>query len=121
MPMLPSASHREFPVISAAVTPTTARNNPSSAPVSSSSTTGSSGLFERLMYCHHDAPPRPAAACFTAVRNDRASSTMATPRTASAIGNDSSAWGWTSLSIPSTTANNPPSENSIRATMKAQK
>ncbi len=56
MPMLPIASHRASPVISARLIPTNANVSPTSAPVSSSSTTGSSGLFVVRMKRHHVRP-----------------------------------------------------------------
>ena len=58
IPMLPSASHRALPVISARLMPTSANMSPTSAPVSSSSTTGSSGLLVVRMNVHHDLRPR---------------------------------------------------------------
>ena len=62
IPMLPSASHRALPVISARLIPTSAKSRPTSAPVSSSSTTGSSGLFVVRMNVHHERPPRDGVA-----------------------------------------------------------
>ena len=52
MAIEPTASHRGLPVISAIVRPMSAKNSPSSAPESSSSTTGSSGAFVVWMNRH---------------------------------------------------------------------
>ena len=48
----PTASQRGLPVTSAMIRPTSAKTRPISAPMSSSSTTGSSGDFELRMNHH---------------------------------------------------------------------
>ena len=52
MAIEPTASQRGSPVKWARTTPPRARNRPISAPMSSSSTTGSSGCFDRRMNVH---------------------------------------------------------------------
>ena len=119
--MLPSASHRGLPVISARLMPMSANTRPTSAPVSSSSTTGSSGLLVVRMNRHHDRPSRLGVASRRAVRNDQASSTIATPSTPNAQIGDSSSCGSMSFSMPSNSANIEPRVKSTSATTNAQK
>ncbi len=71
IPMLPSASQRGLPVISARLIPTSANSSPTSAPLSSSSTTGSSGFLVVRMNAHHVRFPRDGAASWRAVRSDQ--------------------------------------------------
>ena len=101
MPRLPRASNRELPVTAESDTPTSAKPSPISAPVSSSSTTGSSASFERRMNAIHDPAPLSARAWRTAVRSERASNTMATSRIAIAHPSDDSSWGLRSFSSAS--------------------
>ena len=72
---------------------TRAITRPMSAPKSSSSTTGSSGCFERRMKRNHDASPLNGRGSFIAVRNEKLSSAMATSRMPMAQPGDSSSWG----------------------------
>ncbi len=109
------------PVTTDRTTATRAITRPTSAPESSSSSTGSSGAFERRMNSGHDAPRRSGFDSRTAVRNDDASSTIATRRMATAHCGDSSSCGWRSFSTPSKMANMEPSANSTIDTTKAQK
>ena len=66
----PSASQRPLPVIAAMVTPKRANMRPTSAPESSSRTTGSSGDFVRRRKGHQLSLPRRWLASLTAVRNE---------------------------------------------------
>ena len=54
MPIVPSASNTASPVSSVSPTPSSASTSPISAPKSSSSTTGSSGVVDWRMNCHQD-------------------------------------------------------------------
>ena len=119
MPRLPIASHSAVPVTSESVMPTSAIASPISAPVSSSSTTGSSAFFVVWMKLHHDARPRSGIASRRAVRSESVSSTIATPSTPNAQIGSSRCSGWMSLSIPSTMANKEPSEKRTSATTNA--
>ena len=71
------------------------------APMSSSSTTGSSGLLEWRTKCHHDCSPLAWADSLIAVRREKASATMATVRIPMAQAADSISWGWRIFSMPS--------------------
>jgi hypothetical protein len=95
---LPTASKRDSLVTTARLTPTSAQPSPSSAPASSSRTTGSSGLLERRMNAHHDCPARTLSASWMAVRSDQLSSAIATSRAPNAQAGDSIACGWRSFS-----------------------
>ncbi|SKV42150.1 Uncharacterised protein [Mycobacteroides abscessus subsp. abscessus] len=57
MATVPIPSHTGSPVTTVMPTPNNAKASPNNAPVSSSSTTGNSGLREFRMNCHQLAPP----------------------------------------------------------------
>ena len=75
-------------------------SRPTSAPESSSSSTGSSGALAPWMKSHQPASPRSSLDSRRAVRNEEPSSTAATARIPNAQPVDSKAWGWTILSDP---------------------
>ena len=79
---VPNASHRPLPVNRVRPTPKSAKIRPSSAPASSSRSTGSSGFFEvrkkRIQLCL----PFSSRDSFTATRNELPSSRIEPTRTA---------------------------------------
>ena len=103
------------------VTAVSAITRPIRAPRSSSTTTGSSGFFERRMNCHQLASPLIGRASWIAVRNDQLSRTRAKRRMPMATRTDSSSWGCRIFSTPSKIAKAPPRLKSTSATTKAQK
>ncbi len=103
------------------MTPTSASNRPSSAPMSSSSTTGSSGFFELRTKDHQLALPRSLLDSTTAVRSEKPSRTIPTSSTPMAHAGEEISWGWRSFSTPSQMAKSPPIRKSTIATTKAQK
>ena len=72
-----------------------------SAPKSSSSTTGSSGVVAWRMNCHQDRPPLRPRDSWIAVRNEKPSRPIATSKMTIATSGDVSSPGWPSFSIPS--------------------
>jgi hypothetical protein len=78
---VPAASQRPSSVANVSDTPNSANTRPSSAPRSSSSTTGSSGAFARRTNSTHDAPRRSRFDSTTAVRSENDSITIATTST----------------------------------------
>ena len=68
MPIVPTPSHTGFPVSIVSPTPVSARTRPTSAPESSNSTTGNSGLREALMKRHQLPDPFSGRDSLTAVR-----------------------------------------------------
>ena len=80
MAMVPRASQSRSPVIAASATPTSAKARPTSAPRSSSSTTGSSGLFAVRTKRHHDWSPLIFLDSTMAVRKLKPSATKANSR-----------------------------------------
>ena len=121
MAMLPAASKRALPVSSARLTPNNANARPTSAPVSSNSTTGSSGTLARRMNAHHDSSPLTCRLSRTAVRSENDSKTIASSRIATAQPAESSSCGLRSFSSPSNSANNEPRVKITSATTNAQK
>ena len=101
MATLPKASHRASPVTVASVIPTSAKPRPMSAPTSSSSTTGSSGLLVVRMKRHQLLRPRTFSTSRAAVRSDVPSRTIAMPSTTNAQIGESSSCGLMSFSTPS--------------------
>ena len=98
---VPRASQMVSPVTTVRLTAARARNRPTRAPRSSSSTTGSSGIFECRTNDHQLASPFSGSDSWMAVRNENDSRTMAMPRTAKAQIGSSTSWGWRIFSIPS--------------------
>ena len=102
MHSVPMPSKTGSSVTSVSVTPPSASTSPIRAPVSSSSTTGSSGARDsrtkRIMPTRSTSAWR---ASRQAVRNDHDSRTRATPRMPIAHPADSSSWGWRIFSMPS--------------------
>ena len=94
---------------------------PTSAPESSSSSTGSSGALVRRMNVNQPSEPRSGVDSRMAVRNENPSITMAMARMARAHPGESRSWGCRSFSTPSYMANTEPSANSTIDTTKAQK
>ena len=72
-----------------------------SAPKSSSSTTGSSGVVDWRMNCHQDRRPLSSRDSWIAVRNEKPSRPIATNRMMIATIGDVSSPGWASFSMPS--------------------
>ena len=101
MATAPMPSQRPSPVIAAAATPTNANTNPTRAPMSSSSTTGSSGCRASWTYRKSDLDPREWLASRIAVLKEDASSAIETPRTAYATHTRSGTSGWWNLCHPS--------------------
>ncbi len=87
----PTPSQTELSVTVASPSAASAMSRPTSAPESSSSSTGSSGALEPRMNCGHDAPSRSGLDSWMAVRKLEASSTAATRRMAMAHPVDSRA------------------------------
>ena len=99
-----------------------AKKRPINAPESSSRTTGSSGFFVWRMKLHQLALfGFSRLASWRAVRNESASSTTDTSRITIATPKYSSSCGWRSFSMPSYSANAPPSVKSTTDTTNAQK
>lgn len=78
---VPMPSQTPSPVSRAMPTPARARTRPTSAPRSSSRTTGSSGALARLMNWPHDSVPRISFDSLIAVRNEKLSAMIAKTRT----------------------------------------
>ena len=99
----PSASQRGSSVKWASRTPPRAKKSPISAPMSSSSTTGSSGSFAVRIHVHHETPGRPAMAWprGTPCAARCYSRTMANTRIPIATQRFSTSCGWRSLEMPS--------------------
>ncbi len=117
---VPMPSQTPLPVISVRPTPPSANTSPSSAPVSSSRITGSSGDLDRRTNCTQLALPRLRLDSLTAVRSAVPSSAIATSSTA--IGthcHSSIGCGSRILCHASYRANRPPRLNSTIATRKA--
>src|SRR5581483_8802017 len=121
MARLPTASKRGFPVSSARPMPTRAKARPSSAPVSSRRTTGSSGTLAWRMNSGHRRSPFSSRLSRTAVRSEEVSRAKATTSVPTAQGHESSSWGWRIFSTPSMTAKRPPAVKRTTATTKLQK
>ncbi|OLT15763.1 hypothetical protein BJF78_16135 [Pseudonocardia sp. CNS-139] len=117
MEIVPNASKTGSPVSTLSPTPSSARTRPTSAPRSSSSTTGSSGTFDWRMNCHHVLSPLSGRDSWIAVRKEKISSTIATTRITTATIGDVSSSGCASFSMPSYRANTEPSVKSSSATM----
>jgi hypothetical protein len=121
MATLPAASQRGSPVQAARATPASAITRPSSAPRSSSSTTGSSGFLEVRTNVIHELRPLSGRDATTAVRNENSSRTMATSRMPTAQDTFATSWGWRSFSTPSKRAKSPPTLKITSATTNDQK
>ena len=78
----PTPSHLSFPVSWESSTPRKARKSPMRAAESSSSTTGSSGVFVRWTNCRQPRPPRTSFASRIAVRSENDSRIIDRPSTA---------------------------------------
>ena len=115
----PAPSHLPLPVIVDSVTAISAKPRPISAAKSSSSTTGSSGALARRMKARQLIRPRDWFDWLIAVRNENASSTIATPSTANATTGESTSSGCLIRLMPSYSEKIAPTTNSTTATMNA--
>jgi hypothetical protein len=98
---VPTPSHIGSSVTSVMVMALSAITRPVSAPRSSSRTTGSSGVFARRTNCGQELRPLTARDSTIAVRNEKHSRTIATPRITMATVADSIGSGCWSLCTPS--------------------
>ena len=99
--IVPSASKTLLPVSTLSPTPSRASTSPTSAPRSSSSTTGSSGLLDCRMNCHQVPVPFNGRDSCIAVRNEKVSSPIATTRMTTATSGEVSGSWVSSLWTPS--------------------
>ncbi len=99
--MDPAPSHRPSSVTVDKITAHNAKPRPIRAAKSSSSTTGSSGALARLMKAPHLTRPRDSFDWLMAVRNEKASRPIATPRTMNATTGETTFSGCVNRLTPS--------------------
>jgi hypothetical protein len=119
IPIEPAPSHRPSPVTVDTVTAHNAKPRPISAAKSSRSTIGSSGAFACLMNALHGTRRRDLFDWLMAVRNEKASSAIATARTVKATAGESTFSGWMIRLIPSYSEKIAPTTNRTTATINA--